>query len=113
MRKLAVKYYGLFYATDCGEDLNLSSPALLYSIRQGVRSTSRRTEFFALSPGGTEALRMSVCLEVGGQAAFVVVVQVLIAEHFPEPASRVFLRSRIQWKHAPNDGLTSLPYSDH
>lgn len=58
-------------------------------------SASRRTEFFGLSPAGTEVLRMSVCLEVGGQAAFVIVVQVSIAEHLPEPLSGVFVHHHL------------------
>ena len=90
-QKFAVKCYGLFCATNCGEDLNLSSPDLLYSIRQGMQSASRRTKIFGLSPAGTGVLQISVCLEVGGQVAFVVEVQVSIMEHLPEPASGISL----------------------
>lgn len=90
-----MKCYGLFCATNCGEDLNLSSPELLYSIRQGMQSASRRTEIFGLSPAGTGALQMSASLEVGDQVAFVVVVEVSIVEHLPEPAIGISLHHHL------------------
>ena len=37
-----MKCYGNFCVTNCGEDLNLSSPDLLYSIRQGMQSAYRK-----------------------------------------------------------------------
>ena len=56
-----------------------------------MQSASRRTEIFGLSPAGTGALQISASLEVGDQVAFVVVVEVSIVEHLPEPASGISL----------------------